>query len=104
MNTANLLAGRRILVVEDEYLVADEIVRTLSESGAEVLGAVPSVKSALAAIQSAPWLDAAVVGPCGLFGNSGAAHFRRERCAPRRETCLPICSRRELTNFETARS
>ncbi|MDQ0524214.1 response regulator [Methylobacterium gregans] len=41
------LAGRRILVVEDEYLIAMEVKRWLQEAGFEVLGPVPSVDQAL---------------------------------------------------------
>lgn len=55
------LAGRRIIVVEDEFLVADELVRTLRRAGAEVVGAAPSVTKALALIQSTPAFDAAVI-------------------------------------------
>ena len=35
------LAGQRVLVVEDEYFVADDLARALSELGADVLGPVP---------------------------------------------------------------
>ena len=41
------LAGRRILVVEDEYLIAMEVKRWLLAAGAEVIGPVPSVDQAL---------------------------------------------------------
>ena len=41
------LAGRRILVVEDEYLIAMEVKRWLLAAGAEVVGPVPSVDQAL---------------------------------------------------------
>ena len=33
-----ILQGRRTLVAEDEYLVAQEIVEMLSDAGAEALG------------------------------------------------------------------
>lgn len=45
------LAGRRILVVEDEYLIAVEVKRWLQAAGAEVIGPVPSVAQALDLIE-----------------------------------------------------
>lgn len=44
-------AGRRILVVEDEYLIASEVKRWLQAAGFEVLGPVPSVDQALDLIE-----------------------------------------------------
>ncbi|MGX9981573.1 response regulator [Methylobacterium fujisawaense] len=41
------LAGRRILVVEDEYLIATEMKRWLQAAGSKVIGPVPSVVQAL---------------------------------------------------------
>jgi CheY-like chemotaxis protein len=41
------LAGRRILVVEDEYIIAVEVKRWLLAAGCDVLGPVPSVDQAL---------------------------------------------------------
>jgi DNA-binding response OmpR family regulator len=38
MLTPPNLAGRRILVVEDEYFVATDIAQALQEAGAEVIG------------------------------------------------------------------
>ncbi|MBI0539378.1 hypothetical protein D9599_28035 [Roseomonas sp. KE2513] len=37
------LQGRRIAVAEDEYMIADEVAETLSEAGAELVGAVARV-------------------------------------------------------------
>jgi CheY-like chemotaxis protein len=48
---AEPLAGRRILVVEDEYLIAVTMEEWLSEAGAEILGPVPSVQQALEMIE-----------------------------------------------------
>ncbi|MHB2207564.1 response regulator [Methylobacterium sp. CM6257] len=42
----NMLAGRRVLVVEDDYFLADETSRALKAAGATVLGPVPSVEGA----------------------------------------------------------
>jgi DNA-binding response OmpR family regulator len=44
-------AGRRILVVEDEYLIASEVKRWLQAAGFEVLGPVPNVDQALDLIE-----------------------------------------------------
>ena len=41
------LANRRVLVVEDQYLVADEMRRTVISLGGEVLGPVPRARLAL---------------------------------------------------------
>jgi len=55
------LHGMRILVVEDEYLLADDLRDTLVEAGAEVLGPVPSVNDAQALIAAEAKIDAAVL-------------------------------------------
>lgn len=55
------LQGRRILVVEDEYFLADDVRDALSEAGAEVLGPVPSVEEATALIAQEARIDAAVL-------------------------------------------
>jgi DNA-binding response OmpR family regulator len=38
---ANALTGHCVLVIEDDYLLAEEMALTLREQGAEVLGPVP---------------------------------------------------------------
>ena len=55
------LAGRRVLVVEDEYLLATDLACALREDGADVLGPVASVHAALDLLDDAPRLDGAVV-------------------------------------------
>lgn len=57
---AHSLAGRRILVVEDDYLIAMELKRWLQTAGYEVIGPVPSVDQALDLIED-EGLDAAVL-------------------------------------------
>jgi DNA-binding response OmpR family regulator len=42
-----LLAGLRVLVVEDDYFIADEICTTLRNSGAEVLGPASDIEQGL---------------------------------------------------------
>jgi two-component SAPR family response regulator len=41
-----VLQGRRVLVVEDQYLIAEEIRRAVTSLGGEVLGPVPRVDEA----------------------------------------------------------
>ena len=48
------LVGRRVLVVEDELLVAMEMERLLSELGCKIVGPVPSVERALALVDQDP--------------------------------------------------
>ena len=58
---AQRLAGRRVLVVEDEYLIALEVERALQEHGAEVVGPVASVHGALDLSEHSGRLDLAVL-------------------------------------------
>jgi CheY-like chemotaxis protein len=58
----NGLAGKRLLVVEDEYLIAADLAATLEEAGAEVVGPAGTVTDALELIQSlGERLDAAIL-------------------------------------------
>ncbi|EYD76939.1 putative response regulator receiver (CheY-like protein) [Rubellimicrobium mesophilum DSM 19309] len=50
-----------ILVVEDEYLLADDLRRDLEAAGARVLGPVASVPEALELIEEAGRVDAAIL-------------------------------------------
>ncbi|WP_458098266.1 response regulator [Roseomonas sp. WA12] len=61
-DTNELLVGRHILIVEDEYFIAEIMEDWLRRAGAEVVGPVPSVQQALVAIKAeAGRLDAAVL-------------------------------------------
>ena len=46
------LAGRRVLVVEDEYFIADDLARALTGAGAIILGPFASHEEALALIET----------------------------------------------------
>jgi DNA-binding NtrC family response regulator len=65
MNTDLLpLAGKRVLVVEDEPLIAMDYASHLTEAGAQVIGTFASVRDAMRFLKSpasASILDAAVV-------------------------------------------
>lgn len=55
------LAGRRVLVAEDEYLVAIEMAYALQDAGADVAGPVPSVADGLGLLRGAGRIDFAVL-------------------------------------------
>lgn len=55
------LAGRRILIVEDEYLIATTLADDLSDEGAQPIGPVATVQDALALIAATPHLEFAVL-------------------------------------------
>ena len=55
------LVGRRVLVVEDEYLIAIELKRWLQEAGADVVGPVAGVEQALDLIEDDGAPDVAVL-------------------------------------------
>ncbi len=48
---AGALDGCRVLVVEDEFVIADELARALAGEGAEVVGPAPSVGQGIAVAQ-----------------------------------------------------
>ena len=54
------LQGARVLVLEDEYFLADDLVRALAEKGAKPVGPVNSVSQAEALVASER-LDAAIL-------------------------------------------
>jgi CheY-like chemotaxis protein len=55
------LAGRRVLVIEDEYFLADDIVRTLSELGARIVGPFGDLGEATDIVDRDVAIDAAIV-------------------------------------------
>jgi CheY-like chemotaxis protein len=55
------LRDRRILVVEDEYLIAMSLQDALENAGSVVVGPVPSVEKAIKTIELDPHIDAAIV-------------------------------------------
>ena len=61
MMSDTLLHNRRVLVVEDEYMVADAMERKLRRAGAVVIGPVPSVAQALDLLAREGEIDGAVL-------------------------------------------
>lgn len=67
---SGILAGRRILIVEDEMLVAMSIEDTLVDAGGEVIGPAPTVGQALGLLRDEAEIDAVVLD-MNLQGHSG---------------------------------
>lgn len=61
------LTGLRVLVVEDDYFIADEICTTLRNHGAEVVGPSPDIEQSLDLLNSTR-VDCAVLD-INLHGN-----------------------------------
>jgi DNA-binding LytR/AlgR family response regulator len=55
------LAGRRVLVVEDEYFLADDIVQALTALGARIVGPYGDLDEATHVVDGDVAIDAAVV-------------------------------------------
>ncbi|HYG25916.1 MAG TPA: response regulator [Caulobacteraceae bacterium] len=45
--TERLLEGRRVLIVEDQYLIAEEMRRAVLALGGEVVGPCPTIEAAM---------------------------------------------------------
>ncbi|KMO44177.1 chemotaxis protein CheY [Methylobacterium tarhaniae] len=61
MTSTDPSAGYRVLLVEDEYFLAQELTEVFESRGAEVVGPVPSVEEALDLIDASARLDGAVL-------------------------------------------
>ena len=59
--SSSALHDRRILVVEDDYMIAQETTDLLLEAGAQVLGPVPSLSGALHLVEAESRIDCAVL-------------------------------------------
>jgi len=55
------LSGRRVLVIEDEYFLADDIMRALTALGARVIGPYGDLDEATAVVDRDVAIDAAIV-------------------------------------------
>ncbi|MCB8837054.1 response regulator [Aurantimonas sp. VKM B-3413] len=56
-----MLKGRRILIVEDDYFLAEDMMLLFTEAGATVAGPVATLAEALAAVEGEAQLDGAVL-------------------------------------------
>lgn len=65
------LAGCRVLIVEDEFIVADSLEMLLRTAGAEIVGTVPCIEEALSLIESGSKIDIATLD-MNLRGRSAA--------------------------------
>jgi DNA-binding response OmpR family regulator len=59
--TAMPLSGRRILVLEDEYFIGDDLRRVLTELGASVIGPIPDLVDGENIVSRGEPLDAALL-------------------------------------------
>ncbi|TNC49588.1 response regulator [Rubellimicrobium rubrum] len=55
------LEGCRVLVVEDDFVVAEDLQDELEQQGAEVLGPVATVEAALSLLESGPLPERAIL-------------------------------------------
>jgi len=77
------LQGRRILIVEDLYFLADDMRADFEQAGAEVIGPVGRISDALDLLKSDVLLDGAVLD-VNLAGEMSypVADALRARCVP----------------------
>ena len=59
--SAPRLAGRHILLVEDDYFAAEDLASAFDRAGARVVGPAPGIEQALGLIARSGRLDGAVV-------------------------------------------
>ena len=57
----NIFGGRRILVVEDDWLIVADLVQELEASGAHVIGPIPTLELALKKLDEMPDMSGAVL-------------------------------------------
>jgi len=69
------LEGARVLILEDEYFLADDLARALRNAGAEPVGPVGSVEDAEALVAEAQ-LDAAILD-LNLHGRMASEFLQR---------------------------
>jgi DNA-binding response OmpR family regulator len=55
------LAGRRVLIIEDEYFIADDITRAIASLGADVIGPVADVEEARRILDAGTRIDGALL-------------------------------------------
>ena len=60
-NAVTTLEGLRVLLAEDDWFIADDLVVGLQARGAEVIGPAASLEDALNLLKASPAIDAAVL-------------------------------------------
>jgi len=76
------LAGVRVLIVEDDFLVAISLRKSVERLGCKVVGPAPSVDRAIGIVNGEP-LDAAILDINIIGGSSESiAHALSERSIP----------------------
>jgi len=61
MQDENSFGGRRIMVVEDDYLVVTDLIERLQAMGADVVGPVPNLEKAFERLDRLPDIAGAVL-------------------------------------------
>ena len=61
MESGNSFGGRRVLVVEDDFLAVADLVDRLQSMGADVVGPVPNVERALEQLDRQPAIRGAIL-------------------------------------------
>jgi CheY-like chemotaxis protein len=61
MTERNTFGGRRILVVEDDYLIVADMVQELLSTGADVVGPIATVEQALDRLEKVPGIAGAIL-------------------------------------------
>ena len=96
--TPGPLAGLRVLVVEDDYFIADEICTTLRNGGAEVLGPSPDIEHGLDVVMNddstAPYWTSICTARSHSISPTSCASEARHRYSPPAMTnrCCPARS------------
>lgn len=80
------LGGARVLIVEDEYLIADDLALAVRRAGGEPVGPVPTVRQAEQLLATEP-VDAAILD-LNLRGSMASAFAKR--LAESRLPCLIV--------------
>lgn len=75
----------RVMIVEDEFIIADEIAGIVSDNGHEVMGPYASVESAMVALSKESVPDLAILD-ANLRGKSSAPLAEKLR-----ELGVPLC-------------
>ncbi len=101
LSTSELLAGLRVLVVDDEADTRDYLITVLEESGAQVTG-VASVRQAISEIEG--WLPDILVTDIGMPGEDGYALIRQVRAlAPEQGGLMPAVAVTAYASEEDAK-